>query len=62
MKADEHKHHIQSAINKASRGVGMLRFLSDYLSRKTFNSLYKFYVRPHFDYGDVIYHIPQKSV
>ena len=42
MKADEHKHlgvvsdnrltfssHIQSAINKARRGVGMLRFLSD---------------------------------
>ena len=73
IKADEHKHlgvvfdnrlrfssHIQSAINKARRGVGMLRFLSDYLSRKTLNSLYKLYVRHHLDYGDVIYHIPQK--
>ena len=73
MKADEHKHigivfdnrlsfssHVQSAINKARRGVGMLRFLSDYLSRKTLNTLYKLYVRPHLDYGDVIYHIPQK--
>ena len=73
MKADEHKHlgvvfdtrltfssHIQSAINKTRCGVGMLRFLQDYLSRKTLNSLYKLYVRSHLDYGDVIHHIPQK--
>ena len=52
--------HIQSAINKARRGIGMLRFLSNYLSRQTLNELYKLYVRPHLDYGDVIYHIPQK--
>ena len=73
MKVDEHKHlgvvldsrltfssHIQSAINKARRGIGMLRFLSNYLLRQTLNQLYKLYVRPHLDYGDVIYHIPQK--
>ena len=26
----------------------------------TLNELYKLYVRPHIDYGDVIYHIPAK--
>ena len=73
MKVDEHKHlgvvldsrltfssHIQTAINKARRGIGMLRFLSNYLPRQTLNELYKLYVRLHLDYGDVIYQIPQK--
>ena len=38
----------------------MLRFLSRYLPRHTLNELYKLYVRPHLDYGDVIYHNPPK--
>ena len=33
--------------------------MSKYLPRNTLNELYKLYVRPHLDYGDVIYHIPQ---
>ena len=32
-----------------------------YLPRETLNVLYKLYVRPHLDYGDVIYHIPHKE-
>lgn len=72
IKVDEHKHlgivldsrlsfasHIQAAINKCRQGIGMLRFLSQYLPRQTLNELYKLYVRPHLDYGDVIYHTPQ---
>ena len=39
----------------------MLRFLSKCLSGNTLNELYKLYVMPHLDYGDVIYHIPQKE-
>ena len=45
---------------RISKAIGMLRFLSRYLSRNTLNELYKQYVRPHLDYGDVIYLIPQK--
>ena len=37
------------------------RVLSKNLSRNTLNELYKLYVRPHLDYGDVIYHITQKE-
>ena len=37
-----------------------LPHLSKYLLRHTLNELYKLYVRPHLDYGDVIYHIPTK--
>ena len=73
MKVDEHKHlgdvfdgqltfssNIQPAINKARRGIGMPWFLSNYLPGQTLNELHKLYVRPHLDYGDIIYHIPQK--
>ena len=34
--------------------MGMLRFLSSYLTRNTLNDLYKLYVGPNLDYGDVI--------
>ena len=39
----------------------MLRFMSRYLPWKTLNEPHKLYVRPHLDYGDVIYHIPSKK-
>ena len=70
---DEHKHlgmfldsklsfstHIKEVISKTRKGIGMLKHLSRYLPRHTLNELYKQYVRPHLDYGDVIYHIPAK--
>ena len=57
--------HFKSIISKSRPGIGMLRigmlrFLSKYLPRHTLNEMYKLYVRPHLDYGDVIYHIPHK--
>ena len=73
MRVNDHKHlgiildsklsfstHIKSAISKTRKGIGMLRYLSRYLSMHTLNELHKLYVRPHLDYGDVIYHIPEK--
>ena len=73
MKVEEHKHlgvildsklsfasHIQTANTKSRQGIGMIKYLSKYLPRHTLNELYKLYVRPHLDYGDVIYHIPAK--
>ena len=72
-KVVEHKHlgiildsklsfsaHIKSAISKTRKGIGLLKYLSKYLPRQTLNELYKLYVRPYLDYGDVIYHIPAK--
>ena len=32
-----------------------------YLPRETLIVLYKLYIRPQLDYGDVIYHIPHKE-
>ena len=72
-KVDEHKHlgiildsklsfsaHIKSAISKTRQGISLLKYLSKYLPRHTVNEIYKLYVRPHMDYGDVFYHIPRK--
>ena len=72
-KVVEHKHlgiildsklsfsaHIKSAISKTRKGIDLLKYLSNYLPRHTLNELYKLYLRPHLDYGDVIYHIPAK--
>ena len=50
--------HIKAITSKSRQGMGMLRFLSKYLPRHTLNDMYKPYVPPHVDYGDVIYHIP----
>lgn len=69
---DQHKHlgiilnsklsfsaHIQAAINMSRKAIGMLKFMSTYLPRNTLNELYKLYVRPHLDYSDALYHVPQ---
>ena len=73
MRVNDHKHlgiildsklsfstHIKSAISKTRKGIGLLRYLSGYLPMHTLNELFKLYVRPHLDYGDVIYHVPSK--
>ena len=74
VKVDEHKHfgmildskmsfasHIQAATLKCRRGIRMIKFLWTYLPRKTLEQLYKSYVRPNLDYGDVIYHVPHSD-
>ncbi len=70
-KVNEHEHlgvlldsnlsfsaHINSAITKSRKGVGLLKYFSNYLPRHTLNEINKLYVRPYLDYGDVIYHLP----
>ena len=48
--------HIEEKIKKANQGLGLLKFLSKYTTRPVLDKMYKMYVRPHLDYGDVIYH------
>ena len=67
-KVDEHKHlvvildsklsfsvHIKSAISKTRKGIALLKYLSKYLPRHTLIEIYKLYVRPHLDNGDVMF-------
>ena len=53
--------HVNDKFKTAKRYIGILKFLSNYLPIKTLDQVYKMYVRPHLDYGDVIYHIPQSQ-
>ena len=48
--------HVREAIIKARKGIGIIRFLSKYVSRDVLDQIYKLYVRPHLDYGDIVYH------
>ena len=48
--------HIEEKIKKANKGLGLLRFLSKYTTRPVLDKMYKMYVRPHLDFGDIIYH------
>ena len=48
--------HIKEAIINAKKGISLLKYLSKYVSWNVLDTCYKLYVRPHLDYGDVIYH------
>ena len=50
--------HINDKIKIANRFIGVLKYLSKYLPLKTLDQMYKMFIRPHLDYGDVIFHIP----
>ena len=38
------------------KGISLLKFLTKYLDRAKLDIAYKLYVRPHLEYGDVIFH------
>ena len=48
--------HVKEAVLKALKGVSLLKYLSKYVDSYVLNLSYKLYVRPHLDYGDIIYH------
>ena len=55
------KHHIKEKITKASKGIGVIKKLSNILPRDALLIIYKSFVRPHLDYGDIIYDQPQNE-
>ena len=48
--------HVREKIISAGRGIGVTRYLSKHVSRDVLDQMYKLYVRPHLDYGNIIYH------
>ena len=38
------------------KGISLLKYLSKYVNRKVLDLSYKLYVRPHLDYGDILFH------
>ena len=48
--------HVREKIVSTRRGIGVIRYMSRYVTREVLDQMYKLYVRPHLDYGDIIYH------
>ena len=55
------KKHIKDKLNKAYFGVGKIKRLRDILPRDSLVTIYKSFIRPHLDYGDVIYDQPNND-
>ena len=47
--------HLKSVLKKISKTVGLLRKFQGILPRTSLITIYKSFVRPHLDYGDLIY-------
>ena len=54
-------HHVKEKITKANKGIGVIKKLSNTLPRDALLTIYKSFVRPHLDYGDIIYDHPQNE-
>ena len=52
------KQHIESAIVKINKGVAVIKKLRYSLPRKSLIAIYKAFLRPLTDYGDIIYDQP----
>ena len=71
-RVSEHKHlglildpllnfaaHFKEKIAKARKGIGLIKHLRQFLPTNVLDQIYKMHVRPHLDYCDFIYHIPE---
>ena len=55
-------HHIKQKISKAFRGIGVIKKLQKNLPRQSLLTIiYKSFIRPHFDYRDVLYDQPHNE-
>ena len=54
-------HHLKEKISKANKGIGLITRFYPYLPRKTLVNIYKAFVRPHLDYGDISYVNPSSD-
>ena len=48
-------HHIKEKISKACKGIGVIRKLHYVLHWHSLLIIYNSFIRPHLDYGDIIY-------
>ena len=47
--------HLKSIFSKVNKTIGLLRKLHHILPRSPLLTIYKSFIRPHLDYGDIIY-------
>ena len=47
--------HLNNVLSKVNRTIRLLRKLQAFLLRQSLVTVYKAFIRPHLDYGDIIY-------
>ena len=47
--------HLKNVQNKVNKTIGFLRKLQDTLPRTSLITIFKSFIRPHLDYGEIIY-------
>ena len=52
------KEHLKEKMSKTYKGIAVLRKLQNIIPRNSLLTIYKSFIRPHLDYGDIIYHQP----
>ena len=52
--------HINKKLKKATKSINLLRKLNLSLPRSALLIIYKSFIRPHLDYGDIVYDQPNK--
>ena len=55
------KEHLKEKMSKAYKGIAVLRKLQNIIPRNSLLIIYKSFIRPHLDYGDIIYDQPNKG-
>ena len=53
--------HINEKLKKVTKSVNILRKLNLTLPRSSLLIIYKSFIRPHLDYGDIVYDQPNNS-
>ena len=54
--------HIKEKLSKVYKGIGLLGNLSNKLPRQALVTIYNASIRPHFDYGDIVYDKPNNEI
>ena len=55
------KQHMVSAVSKLNKGIYIIKKLRYSLPQKSLITIYKAFLRPPIDYGDIIYEHPQND-
>ena len=53
--------HVDQKIKKCNRVIGLIRRLSVALPQNVLLTIYNSFVRPHLDYGDILYDKPNNE-
>ena len=53
--------HLKEKCAKFNKGIGIIKKLQNILPRQALLTIYKSFIRPHLDYGDIIYDQPNNE-